>query len=393
MQGTALTTTFTDTTVVASTTYYYKVVPQNIIFLTGTLVASGPASAEVSATPTVLPAAVPIAGLMGGAKQGSPLALTATVSTFAGSGAAGSVSGVGAAASFGHPYGITTDGTSLFVIDTIASQIRKINIATGAVTALSTPSYNAVNPTGLLAPQDITTDGTSLYVANAYHISKVDIATGASSILAGSPAAPGSANGIGSAATFNLPYGITTDGTNVYVTEVGNNKIRQIVIATGVVTTLAGSGVSSSADGLGAAATFTNPRGITTDGTNLYVAEVGTSANVRKIVIATGAVTTVAGSPTLFGSVNGTGTAATFTIPTGITTDGTNLYIADAGAQNIRKIVIATGVVTTLAGTGLAGSIDGAGATSSFYAPSGIISDGVSLYVSDLTNNKIRKIQ
>jgi hypothetical protein len=303
------------------------------------------------------------------------------------------VSGVGAAASFGHPYGITTDGTSLFVIDTIASQIRKINIATGAVTALSTPSYNAVNPTGLLAPQDITTDGTSLYVANAYHISKVDIATGASSILAGSPAAPGSANGIGSAATFNLPYGITTDGTNVYVTEVGNNKIRQIVIATGVVTTLAGSGVSSSADGLGAAATFTNPRGITTDGTNLYVAEVGTSANVRKIVIATGAVTTVAGSPTLFGSVNGTGTAATFTIPTGITTDGTNLYIADAGAQNIRKIVIATGVVTTLAGTGLAGSIDGAGATSSFYAPSGIISDGVSLYVSDLTNNKIRKIQ
>ena len=391
--GTALTTTFTDTAVVAGTTYYYKVVPQNITFLTGTLVASGPASAEVSATPTALPVAIPIAGLMGGAKQGIPLALAATVSTFAGTGTVGSLNGVGVAASFGQPRGITTDGTNLYVIDTIASQIRQINIATGTVTTVNAPAYNTANPAGLLAPQDITTDGTYLYVANAFHISRIVIATGASSILAGSAATPGSADGIGAAASFNSPYGITTDGTNVFVTEVGNNKVRQIVIATGAVTTLAGSGVAGSVDGVGTAATFTNLRGITTDGTNLYVVEVGTSANVRKIVIATGAVTTVAGSPTLFGSVNGTGTAATFTIPTGITTDGTNLYIADAGAQNIRKVVIATGVVTTLAGTGLTGAIDGAGAGATFYAPSGIISDGVSLYVSDLTNNKIRKIQ
>lgn len=391
--GTALTSTFTDTTVVAGTTYYYKVVPQNIIFLTGTLVATGPASAEVSATPTALPVAVPIAGLMGGAKQGTPLALAATVSTFAGTGTAGSLNGVGVAASFGQPRGITTEGTNLYVIDTIASKIRQINIATGTVTTLNAPAYNTANPAGLMAPQDITTDGTYLYVANAFYISRIVIATGASSILAGSATVLGSADGIGAAASFNLPYGITTDGTNVYVTEVGNNKVRQIVIATGAVTTLAGSGVAGSVDGIGTAATFTNLRGITTDGTNLYVVEVGTSANVRKIVIATGAVTTVAGSPTLFGSVNGTGTAATFTIPTGITTDGTNLYIADAGAQNIRKVVIATGVVTTLAGTGLPGAIDGAGAGATFYAPSGIISDGVSLYVSDLTNNKIRKIQ
>ena len=391
--ATTLTGTFTDVTVVAGTTYYYKIEPHNINFLTGTMLATGPASVEVSATPASLPVAAPIAGLMGGAKQGTPLVLAATVSTFAGSGASSSVDGVGTAASLFQPRGITTDGKNLYVIDTPSSKIRIINIATGGVTTLNTSTYNTANPTGLMAPQDITTDGTYLYVANAQHISRIVIATGASSILAGSATATGATDGVGAAARFFMPYGITTDGKNVYVTEAGNNKVRQIVIATGAVTTLAGSGVSSSLDGVGAAATFTNPRGITTDGTNLYVVEVGTSANVRKIVIATGAVTTVAGSPTLFGSVNGTGTAATFTMPTGITTDGTNLYIADAGAQNIRKVVIATGVVTTLAGTGMAGAVDGAGTAASFYAPSGIITDGVSLYVSDLTNNKIRKIQ
>ena len=71
---------------------------------------------------------------------------------------------------------------------------------------------------------------------------------------------------------------------------------------------------------------------------------------IRKIVISTGAVTTLAGTGSS-GSANGTGTSASFNPPEGITTDGTNLYVADSGNHLIRKIVISTGVVTTVAGT------------------------------------------
>jgi len=80
---------------------------------------------------------------------------------------------------------------------------------------------------------------------------------------------------------FKFPYGITTDGTNLYVSDYGNHRIRKIVISTGVVTTLAGSSQGST-DGTGTSATFDEPYGITTDGTNLYVAEVG-EHKIRKI--------------------------------------------------------------------------------------------------------------
>ena len=87
---------------------------------------------------------------------------------------------------------------------------------------------------------------------------------------------------------------------------------------------------------------------------------------IRKIVISTGAVTTVAGTGSS-GSANGTGTSASFNYPFGITTDGTNLYVADTSNNLIRKIVISTGAVTTVAGTGSSGSADnGTGTSASF---------------------------
>jgi len=92
----------------------------------------------------------------------------------------------------------------------------------------------------------------------------------------------GSANGTGTSASCNLPQGITTDGTNLYVTENNNHLIRQIVISTGVVTTVAGTGSSGSANGTGTSASFNNPHGITTDGTNLYVADMSNHL-IRKI--------------------------------------------------------------------------------------------------------------
>jgi sugar lactone lactonase YvrE len=113
---------------------------------------------------------------------------------------------------------------------------------------------------------------------------------------------------------------------------------------------------------------------------------------IRKIVIATGEVTILAGYTTL-GSANGTGISASFRYPGGIATDGTNLYVADTGNNMIRKIVIRTAAVTTLAGSTYAGSADGTGTSARFRDLLGLATDGVNLYVADTGNNMIRRVE
>jgi sugar lactone lactonase YvrE len=218
--------------------------------------------------------------------------------------------------------------------------------------------------------------------------------SGATSTLAGTAGSSGSTDGTGTAARFSIPYGITTDGTYLYVADSGNNTIRKIVISSGAVTTVAGTaGSSGSTDGTGTAAMFYTPYGITTDGKNLYVAD-SRNDTIRKIVISTGAVTTVAGTAGYSGYADGTGTEARFYDPNGITTDGKNLYVADSGNDTIRKIVISTGAVTTVAGTaGSSGSTDGTGTEARFYYPSGITTDGEKLLVAEPGNNTVRTIK
>jgi sugar lactone lactonase YvrE len=363
---------------------------------------------------------------------------TGTVTTIA-----GNTGSFGSTDSFYWPGGITVVGSSLYVADSDNNEIKKIVIATGDVTILAgtTDTRGSADGPGIAAsfssPHDITTDGTSLFVTDKGNntIRKIDIATWTTATLAGSVGMPGSTDGTGAAARFDGPNGITTDGTNLYVTDLNNNTIREIGIVTGAVTTLAGSaGTSGAADGTGTAASFNRPLGITTDGTNLYVTDSGNNT-IRKIVIATGAVTTLAGTAGTMGSSDGTGAAARFYFPTGITTDGLNLYVVDYGTQGIRKVDIVSGRVSTMTGTAghfysqsaittdgtslfvtetmnstvsrvtiatgitttLAGSVygyqDGIGVGAKFYNPTGIITDGTRLFVADSYNNLIRKIE
>jgi hypothetical protein len=326
----------------------------------------------------------------------------AIVSTLAGTaGLHGNADGVRFGARFYWPDGITTDGTSLYVVDNNNDKIRTVVISTGAVTTLAGSSVGSADGPGSTAqfknPACITTDGPNLYMTDQGNstIRAIVSSSGAVTTLAGNPTATGSANGMGNAARFNSPTGITTDGTNLYVVDTGNDTIRSIVISTGAVTTLAGSPtVTGSIDGTGNAARFFLPIGITTDGTNLYVADMGNNT-IRKIVISTGAVTTLAGgSASTPGSADGTGRAARFYSPWGITTDGTNLFVTDDRNYTIRKIVIATGAVTTLVGSaGTPGSADGTGSAARFNFPTGITTDGINLFVADNGNNTIREIK
>jgi hypothetical protein len=306
---------------------------------------------------------------------------------------------------FNGTEGIASDGTYLYVMDAASSTLRRIELGTAYVKTLagSAGSTGSSNGTGSTArfnfASDITYDGTNLYVTDTsnHTIRKVVPFTGAVTTFAGSAGVSGSSNstdGTGGTARFYCPMGITNDGTNLYVADWGNSTIRKIVIATGEVSTLAGTaGITNSMDGTGASARFYEPRGLVRDGDALYVADTS-NRTIRKIVISTGVVTTLAGTPGTTGSMDGTGTAAQFYEPQYITSDGTFLYVTDKMNQTIRKIVISTGVVMTLAGsTGVPGSSDGTGSGARFTYPRGIVSLGSKLYVSDCGSYAIRVIE
>jgi sugar lactone lactonase YvrE len=163
-----------------------------------------------------------------------------------------------------------------------------------------------------------------------------------------------------------------------------------------IVTTFAGSETAGTADGVGTAASFSYLGGIAVDAAgNVYVSDSG-NHKIRKIT-PTGVVTTLVGGGGSgyngSGSADGTGTAANFNTPGGVAVDSIgNIYVADSGNHKIRKITPA-GVVTTLAGSGAAGSANGTGASASFRSPSSVAVDASgNVYVADIGNNKIRII-
>jgi hypothetical protein len=200
----------------------------------------------------------------------------------------------------------------------------------------------------------------------------------------------GNNNGDSNIASFAYPLGITSDPFgNIYIADANNNQIRKID-NNGIVSVFAGSGAVGSANGTGMAASFSYPTGVVADAAgDVYVADYANNM-IRKITPA-GVVTTLAGSGTS-GAHNGTGTAASFFGPNGITLDvHGNIIIADTYNHLIRKITPA-GVVTTLAGS-TPGSHDGTGTAASFYAPFGVLGDpSGNVYVADTYNNLIRKI-
>lgn len=213
------------------------------------------------------------------------------------------------------------------------------------------------------------------------------------SLFVGGIGGPGSVDGTGNAARFSLPRDAVVDNSgNVYVTDFGNHTIRKITPA-GVVTTIVGkAGESGSADGEGVNARFNGPEGIAIDNLgNLYVAD---SRNhvIRKINTAF-QVSTLAGSPGVAASADGTGSDAKFYYPSGVAVHPTtnNLYVVDRNNCTIR-MVTAAGVVSTITGAvSSCVTTDGALANARFYYPRGIaVGSNGDIYVSD--QEVIRKI-
>jgi DNA-binding beta-propeller fold protein YncE len=334
------------------------------------------------------------------------------VTTLAGgAGSAGSIDGVGAAARFSDPSGValSADGALALVADTQNHTIRKVDLATGTTSTLAGSPRNAGSANGagsaarFFHPEGLalSADGTLALVADTdnHTIRKLVLATGQVTTLAGSAGSSGSANGTGATARFSSPAAVALAGAFALVADTGNHTIRRVDLATGEVTTLAGSAGSSGAvDGMGSIARFSAPRGIALDaaGGTALVADTNNHA-IRRIVVATGQVTTLAGAAGLPGSSDGAGALARFRYPRGValSADGSAALVADFSNSTIRSIAVSSGAVTTYAGSaGANGSVDGADSAARFGYPAGVAlsGNGSVTLVADTDNQTIRRL-
>ncbi len=317
--------------------------------------------------------------------------LGSEVSTIAGSGYKGSLNGIGKSTSFNKPTGITSDNQgNFYVADAGNNLIRKITYA-GIVTTLSGiadsagyrdgPVSQALfnNPTGVA-----TDEAGNVYVAdNGNHvIRKITKATGMVSTIAGSAGKAGYADGTGTSALFNSPFGIAIDSAdNLYVADTDNNFIRKIT-RNGNVTTLTFIDKSDGNNNL----IFKHPRGIALDKSGrICIADTDNSF----IYICSSGNTLI----NILGETAGIGPP--FSKPYGVAADNSgNVYIADTYDNNIHEITLAV-LISLVAGRSLnPGHTDAKGTSASFYLPAGITYCSVdgNIYVADTGNNLIRKI-
>lgn len=314
----------------------------------------------------------------------------------------------------GCPAPATSDGTRPDTNDGGAS----LSISPATMTVPIGRSQIFVAPQGASVTWTITegnaggsVDAHGRYTApsspGVYHLVATDGATTASatvtvarytlSAMVGTTGGAGNLDGVGAEARFHQPYAVTNDGAGtLYVGDTYNAVIRKVVVATGEVTTFAGkSGVFGSADGIGTAAEFSMMSALAMDKANgiLYVADTGNNA-VRAVDVKTGAVTTLAGGSQEEGNVDAVGLAARFAGPAGIGYVDGVVYVSDSSSHTLRRIDVATKNVTTVAGTAnMPGTTPGVGAAARFYSPGGIgVVNANLIYVADVVSNTVRRV-
>lgn len=284
-------------------------------------------------------------------------------------GITGTSNGIGPAAGFNRTYGMAVDNSgNTYVADAANNVVRKItpaglvSVYAGAIGVAGT----ADGVEGLFEePGAVALDGSgNLYVTDALaHTIRKVAPNGYITTIAGTAYNAGIADGIGASATFNGPYGIAVTSLGIFVADSGSHTIRRISNGSYNVQTIAGLGnTSGSSDGVGSAARFDFPTGITYCNGYLYVADYNNST-IRKLgnITATSAtISTFAGVAGAAGSVDGAGSAARFNGPFQLAT-GTSgeLYASDYGTSKIRRISYSGLVSTVSTGSSSLGSVGG----------------------------------
>lgn len=337
-------------------------------------------------------------------------AATGIITTVAGGGSVDANNQPATSVMLSVPSGVAVDGAgNLFIAE--SHRIRKVASGTGIISTIAgdgTPGFNGDNQPAtaakLNAPSSIAFDTAgNLLIADSGNIRvrKISITTGIITTVAGNGNSTFSGdNVVANVSPLGGPSGIAVDGNdNLYIADQNTRRIRKVTAATGIMTTVAGREFSgfNGDNQIGTSASLSTPRGVATDATgNVYIADQSNN-RIRLVTAATGIITTVAGNGTdAYTDGILLATSAALRGPTDVVFDGAgNFYIADSGNQRVRKVTAATGIISTIAGTGVDGfnGDNQSAAAASLWDPKGIAldTDG-NLYIAEQTSRRIRKV-
>jgi uncharacterized protein YjdB len=352
---------------------------------------------------------------------GKALSQAMIIETFAGGGGSLGDGGPATSAQFSSNYGIAVDASNnVYVADWLHNRIRKIDAVTNVITTIcnSTGASGSTGDGGLPAaaklngPTGVAVDAAgNIFIADAGNnkIRMISAVTGFISTIAGTGVAGFFGDGgPAAAAKLSNPRGICVDlSGNVFITDCDTMRVREITapVTTGNINTVAGVGAPGGFSGDGGAATLAKlnaPRGVAVDGSgNIFIADM-TNNRLREVTAATSFISTVAGIGGAGGWTcdNCPAAASKLNGPVGAGLDGSdNPVIADAVNNRVRRVIMSSGNIFTIAGSGAGGADNGDGglATSArTNTPVGVVylhmTNG-SFLISDQGSNVIRIVR
>jgi sugar lactone lactonase YvrE len=295
---------------------------------------------------------------------------------------------------------------NLYIADSGRHRVRKVDAVTKVITTVAGNGRSDIAGDGALAtaaevgqPEALALDAMgNIYISERTAIRRVDAVTGIITTVAGDGRGGNGGDGGPAVAAGIMAEGLTVDAAgNVYIADFFNHRIRKVTAATGIISTVAGTGVAgfSGDGGPATAAQLRFPQDVAVDSAgNLYIADTF-SHRIRKVDAATQIISTIAGSEFGFAGDGGPASQARLAQPNGLFVDGAgNVYIADTNNSRIRRVDATTQVITTVAGSGTVGdSGDGGPASAAaMIRPEKVAVDaGGNIYITD-TVGRIRVV-
>ena len=337
------------------------------------------------------------------------------IKTLVGTGTAGyNGDGIdGTKARLNYPVDLAVDREgNIYIADDFNHRLRKLTISTGLISTVAgtlVSGYNGddidATTASLNTPEGVGVDlAGNVYIADTlnHRLRKVTVSTGKITTIAGTGVSFGTpVDGIlATKSTLARPSSVAVDTEgNIYIADSANHRIRKVSGSTGIITTVAGTGVNGyNQDGIAATtATLSSPLAVAVDASgNFYIAD-SFNNRLRKVTLSTGIITTIAGTGTSgFNADRIDATTSRLYNPKGVAVDRLgNVFIADSENYRIRKVIVSTGIITTIAGTGIPGFTgDGVNATSAtLNYVTGIAVDAVdNFYIADTNNHRVRSM-